>query len=342
MKLHLNEQLILTAWSRGFAGASQRLARRAWWVLQDRSKVRSSVTGGGAWANAVEAHKWVVNYHAMGLVGLVDAPRAGRPMLHAQAVQVVQEKLNHLKQSQLDGVNGLKSVQLRDLSRQEREALWRQSRLKGNSVVRDRYGQTVPLVAPYELRDVLVVVLTKSLKILAFFEKSEVHWSGLNGSWIGVPNVKRDQLNNGEKARSSLMSALALDVQQAKKNGKNDRRAKWIVARALDHIEQVASQYPQKVSVAVIFDLDAPTPFIDLLQTLRAKKLWALQNPQIPGFLKHLHIYPFEKKWGLAVQTTLATHLAGVGGNALAEFQDLLTLKRQGEFCWVRDPDSPE
>jgi hypothetical protein len=336
MKLHLNEQLILTAWSRGLAGASQRLARRAWWVLQDRSKVRSSVTGGGAWANAVEAHKWVVNYHAMGLVGLVDAPRTGRPMLHAQAVQGVQEKLNDLKQSQLDGVNGLKSVQLRDLTRQEREALWRQSRLKGHSVVRDRYGQTVPLVVPYELRDVLAVVLTKHLKILAFFENSDDHWSGLAGSWIGVPNVKRDQLSDDKRNRSSLMSALALDVQEAKTKGKTDTRANWMVARALDHIEQVASQHPQKISVAVIFDLDAPTPFIDLLQTLRSKRLWALQNPQIPGLLKQLHIYPFEKKWGLAVQTILAIHLAGVGGNVLAEFQDLLTLKRQGQFCWVR------
>lgn len=337
MKLHLNEQLILTAWSRGLAGASQRLARRAWWVLQDRSKARSSVTGGGAWANAVEAHKWVVNYHAMGLVGLVDAPRAGRPMLHAEAVQDVQEKLNDLKQSQLDGVSGLKSVQLRGLSRQELEALWRQSRLKGYTVVRDRYGHTVPLVVPYELRDVLAVVLTKHLKILAFFENSDDYWSSLAGSWIGVPNVKRDQLSDDARNRSSLMSALALDLQQAKTNGKTDTRAKWMVARALDHIEQVASQYPQKISVAVIFDFDAPTTFIDLLQTLRAKKLWALQNPQAPGLLKHLNIYPFEKKWGLAVQTTLANHLEGVGGNILSEFQDLLTLRRQGEFCWVRD-----
>ncbi len=194
----------------------------------------------------------------------------------------------------------------------------------------------------YELRDVLAVVLTKHLKILAFFENSDDYLSSLAGSWIGVPNVKRDQLSDAERNRSSLISALALDVQEAKTNSKTDTRAKWMIARALDHIEQVASQYPEKISVVVIFDLDAPAPFIDLLQTLRAKKLWALQNPQIPGLIRQLHIYPFEKKWGLAVQMTLATHLERVGGNVLAEFQDLLTLRRQGEFCWVKELDDPE
>lgn len=340
MKLHLNEQLILTAWSRGLAGASQSLARRAWWVLQDRSKTRSVVTGGGAWANAVEAHKWVLNFHAMGLVGLVDAPRGGRPMLHAKAVQDAQERLFDIKESRLAEVQAVKLDQIKELTRQEREALWRQSRLKGQNVVRATNGKTLPLSVPHELRDVLAVVLTKHLKILAFFENSEIYWSGLAGKWVGVPVVKRGQLSESDINRSSLLSSLELDVQEAKTTKKTDSRAKWMVARALDQIEQVAAQYPQKVSASVIFDLDDPTPFIYLLQTLRAKKLWAFQTHQMPGLLKQLHIYPFEKKWGLAVQTTLATHLAGAGANVLGQFQDLLTLNRQGEFCWVREPDA--
>ncbi len=339
MKLHLNEQLILTAWSRGLVGASQRLARRAWWVLQDRSKTRSAVTGGGAWANAAEAHKWVINYHAMGLVGLVDAPRGGRPMLHSEAVEDAQERLSKIEQSQVAEVQAVKLDQIKDLTRHEREALWRKSRLSGQSVVRATNGKNLPLSVPHELRDVLAVVLTKHLKILAFFEKSENYWSGLAGEWIGVPPVKRGQLAGSDINRSSLLSSLAIDVQQAKTSGKTDRRAKWMIARALDHIEQVAAQYPQKVSVSVIFDLDAPKPFVDLLQALRAKQLWALQNQQIPGLLKHLHSYPFEKKWGLAVQMALATHLSEAGANVLSEFQDVLTLNRQGEFCWLRQPE---
>jgi hypothetical protein len=208
------------------------------------------------------------------------------------------------------------------------------------NVVRATNGKTLPLSVPHELRDVLAVVLTKHLKILAFFENSEIYWSGLAGKWVGVPVVKRGQLSESDINRSSLLSSLELDVQEAKTTNKTDSRAKWMVARALDQIEQVAAQYPQKVSVSVIFDLDDPKPFIYLLQTLRAKKLWAFQTHQMPGLLKQLHIYPFEKKWGLAVQTTLATHLAGAGANVLGQFQDLLTLNRQGEFCWVREPDA--
>lgn len=340
MKLHPNEQLILTAWSRGLAGASQRLARRAWWVLQDRLKTRSVVTGGGAWANAVEAHRWVLNFHAMGLVGLVDAPRAGRPMLHAQVVQDAQERLYDIEESRLAEINTVKLGQIKNLTRQEREALWRQSRLKGQTVVRETNGKNLPLSAPYELRDVLAIVLTKHLKILAFFDKSENYWSGLSGEWIGVPVVKRGQLGESEINRSSLLSSLALDVQGAKTTKQTNTRANWMIARAMDQIEQVAAHYPQKVSVSVIFDLDDPKPFVALLQALRAKNLWAFQTSRMPGLLKDLHIYPFEKNWGLAVQTTLATHLAGIGANVLGQFQDLLTLKRKGEFCWVREPDA--
>lgn len=340
MKLHLNEQLILTAWSRGLAGASQRLARRAWWVLQDRSMTRSAVTGGGAWANAVEAHKWVLNFHAMGLVGLVDAPRGGRPMLHAQAVQDAQERLSDIEESRFAEIQAVKLDQIKDLTRQEREALWRQSRSKGQTLVRATNGKTLPLSVPHELRDVLAVVLIKHLKILAFFENSENYWSSLAGKWVGVPVVKRGQLGDSEINRSSLLSSLALDVQEAKTTKKTNTRAKWMIARAMDQIEQVAAQYPLKVSVSVIFDFDEPLTFIDLLQALRAKNLWAFQTSRMPGLLKVLHIYPFEKKWGLAVQTILATQLAGVGANVLGQFQDLLTLNRKGEFCWVREPDA--
>jgi hypothetical protein len=339
MKLNPNEQFVLTAWSKGLAGASQRLARRAWWVLQDRSKTRTSVTGGGAWANAVEAHKWVINFHAMGLVGLVDAPRVGRPMVHSEAVQDAQSRLERVEQRQLGGSGSVKLDLLKNMTRQERESLWRQSRTKGQSVVRDISGKTIALSVPHELKDVLAVVLIGHLKILAFLEKSENLWSGYAGNWIGVPPIKGVQLGRSETKRSSLLSAMSLDVQGAQTANKIQARSKWLVVKAVEHIKEIAGQHPQKVSVAVIFDQDTPKPFIKLLQKLRANKLWAYQNSRIPGLLKQLHIYAYEENWGFAVQATLATNLSGVGANALAEFQDLLTMKRGGEFCWVRVPD---
>jgi len=91
------------------------------------------------------------------------------------------------------------------------------------NVVRATNGKTLPLSVPHELRDVLAVVLTKHLKILAFFENSEIYWSGLAGKWVGVPVVKRGQLSESDINRSSLLSSLELDVQEAKTTNKTDR-----------------------------------------------------------------------------------------------------------------------
>ncbi len=50
----------------------------------------------GAWANASEAQAWILNFHSMGLVGLMDAPRSGRPSVHADSVSHAREQLQAL------------------------------------------------------------------------------------------------------------------------------------------------------------------------------------------------------------------------------------------------------
>jgi hypothetical protein len=340
MKLSPNEHLILSAWAKGLMGASQRLARRAWWVLQDRLKERTQVTGGGAWANAMEAQRWVLNFHAMGLVGLMDAPRAGRPMIHAEAVEEIEGRMRQIQQSQVADVDAVKLAQFDDLTKQEKEAVWRQSRLKGQEVVRRRNGASLPLDVPYELRDVLGIVLTRGIKILAFFEHSENYWNELNGSWIGVPKVKKTSLSSSVLNRKSLLSALALDVQIAKTNVRPDGPTNWMIASAIEHISTIAAEHPGKVSLMIAFDINTPKVLLKLLQSMRSKRMWAHKNPKIQGVLNELHVYPYENNWGFAVQQALGLHLSRASSTVLGEFQDVLTLKRNAPFCWLRKPDT--
>ena len=72
-----DDKLMLMAWSRGLAGPGPAGQTGLVGAAGQRQGPPAELVG--AWANASEAQAWILNFHSMGLVGLMDAPRSGRP-----------------------------------------------------------------------------------------------------------------------------------------------------------------------------------------------------------------------------------------------------------------------
>ena len=338
-----DDKLMLMAWSRGLAGAGARLAKRAWWVLQDSGR-RPPAELVGAWANASEAQAWILNFHSMGLVGLMDAPRSGRPSVHADTVSHAREQLQALA---ADGKNArAQRVKLLEtLSSEEKDSLRRTMRRRGETILRNRGGLDVPIPVPAGLRDLLCVHLGSGVKMLAFFPESSRHSDQLNGVWMGVANARLAA--DGNKAKKhDLIHALQTEIRVASRSAdpakaslKAEKAEAILEERVLGHLELVAESHPGSVVLHVLVDLDQGPRMVRVLRGLRARKLWPTGLGKSPGLLAGLRVVPYETSWAAAAQMTLAENLQHVDGALLGELQDQLTLKRKNVFSWVRTED---
>jgi hypothetical protein len=341
--MNSDEKLVLAAWARGVGGVSPRLAKRAWLVLAHQE--RQSPTGlAKTWSNASDAQRWVKSFYAMGLTGLVDAPRAGRPSSHVYAVAAATKKIDKLHADGIGTASVVADTVLQPLTKQEKEALWRSMRQTGRNPVRNRNGLDLPLSVTGGLSDLVCLLLTPNLKLLAFMPESSRHWDSQHGLWIGVPEAKLagDTKSGGFK---NLLSALRLDVTRARRatqrasSGQLDRQDDLLIKRVARHLDLVATSFPGMLDVAVFTDLKAPAPLMLLLQRMRESRLWQSVAEGHPGKLKSARHVPFRTSWATAAQFAIGAHLSNAPAEVIAEFQDVLSLKRRGSFCWLKSMD---
>lgn len=348
--MNLDEKLILMAWARGLAGAGSRLAKRAWWVLEDQQR-RSPGQRVGAWTNAAEAQAWLLNFHTMGLVGLLDAPRVGRQPVHADKVLEALDRLEALAADDRATHHQKRRV-LETLSQQEREALWRAVRRTGATVMRNRGGLDLSVPAPAGLRDLLAIHLGKGVKILAFLPRSSGLSDQFKGRWMGVPNT-RISAQGAQAPRHDLIHALSTEVRvqsgaaaHARSSMRLAKKEAVLEARVLNHVGEVALAHPGVISLDLLVDLDAGPQIMRILKRLRACSLWGNVSRRNPGLLASLSVRPYQTAWAAAAQNSLAVHLQHVDAALLGDFLDKLTLKRQGVFSWVKtladEPMEPE
>lgn len=257
----LDEKMILMAWSRGLAGASARLAKRAWWVLQDQER-RSPSELVGTWTNASEAQDWLLNFHTMGLVGLLDAPRAGRPSLHADKVLQALDRLSSLASDDRT-LHRDKALVLQSLSQQERDALWREARRTGALVMRRRKGMDLGVPAPPGLCDLLAIHLGRGVKVLAFLPPSSHLSDQLNGLWLGVPAARLAPVGV-QALRYDLLSALSVEIRaprSAKKqtlpNSSHMKEDAHLEARVFQHIAQMGLANPGLITLELLVNMDS-------------------------------------------------------------------------------------
>jgi hypothetical protein len=230
---------------------------------------------------------------------------------------------------------------LETLSQEEKDALWRTMRRRGETLLRNRGGLDVPIPVPAGLRDLLCVHLGTGVKMLAFFPESSRHSDQLNGIWMEVANA-RLAADGGKAKRYDLLQALQTEIRVASRSGdpaqagvKAEKAEAILEERVLGHLAQVAESHPGCVVLNVLVDLDQGPRIVRALRGLRTRKLWPTGLGKSPGLLADLRVVPYESSWAAAAQMTLAANLQHVDGGLLGELQDQLTLKRRSVFSWV-------
>lgn len=349
--MNKDEELILRAWSRGLAGASARLAKRAWWVLEDYER-RPPSARVGAWANAAEAQAWLGNFHAMGLLGLLDAPRVGRPLVHKDKLDKVKDQLAEWADEGQAGTLPQKRYLLTTMTQQEKEAWWRTMRSTGDSFLKNRDELDLPVPAPAGLGDLLCIHLASRIKVLAYWPPALRHSAQCKGYWLGIPNarIKESQARN---RKQDLLDALSTEIRvgqsgvgqgvagqgaagPARKVLKLAKKEDALLERVLLHIAQAAQAHPGEVKLNVLVHLEAGPQLMWAFKRLRSLRLWfGGQRGDPPGLLADLCVMPYRARWAAAAQQSLAFNLQHVDGALLGELLDKLTLKRQNVFSWI-------
>lgn len=339
-----NEKAILMAWSQGLAGSNPRLAKRAWWVLEDGAR-RPPGEMVGAWANASEAQRWILNFHTMGVIGLMDAPRKGRPSMHQEKIIRAHQRIRDLRSQGNDTDAHVLQV-LQSLDQHEKEALWRIYRTVGASLLRRRGGMDLPIPVPPGLSDLMCVHLGSGVKILSYLPMSNRHFNELNGLWLGVPPVTLSHRREAS-LRNDLLHALSLEVHKVTSPGKFSSTPQKLIKhegaleqRILNHLECLATERPNTLVVHLLVDFQQGPTLIRVMNGLRSRRLWnhGLRKPT--GLLAELRVFPYEGSWAQVTQSSLVSCLSHASGVLLGELQDKLTLKRKGVFTWIRVPDT--
>ena len=339
----INELAIMQMWANGAAGATPRLAKRAWRILEEL-KHRPPKDLAGTWANASEALRWVKAFHSMGLVGLMDSQRSGRPLVEGETIEQARKAFNALENLPIRSSKVERGKILWDLSRREKESLWRLNRTNGKTLLRNRNGYDLPISTSAGIENLACIFLSKKIKIIGFLEDSnKLRWQH-NGIWIGVPKIKNRSLKFKKQPR--LLDALSIEISQNNNaenfNLNSQARNTYLISRLLDEITKNSEKYIGKITLWVIADLSAGGELIDLLKKFRARKLWKRNDSSQDGLLKELNIIPAGTLPGTQIQKIIVKNMGNASADELGKLQDLLTTPRANSFCWVRCDDRTE
>ena len=344
------EKLILEAWSEGHGGASLRLSKRAWLILQEAERV-NPIAVGKAWGSAADAQAWVLAFRALGLVGLIDAPRTGRPASRSNAVaQVVDE---------LDGARDIDAARalVRGLNRSDKEAVWRANRRTGVVVERGHRMLDLEVPVPSALRDLSGIFISKQLTVIAALERSDQIFEQTRGTWLAVPRgiARPSQLKNlpGRDLLTTLNVRIkATTSSKSDPNSPSARRSAAaeargsisLLARFMDELVQTSEDHPGRMAIAALTNIEAGEPFVQFLSICRRHRLWTPRPPRYPSALKSMTPFAFNNKitFAFATQAALAHLLPTASDEPIGELLDGIRRPRSRPFCWLRSSDLDE
>ena len=329
-----NDELILNFWASGKSGVSKRLAKRAWLILCEHKRISpKEITE--VWGSAFEAQEWIKNFHAMGLIGLTDKPRAGRSKKYEP---VVKESIRF--------ANANKSidwkVDLGSLSKKERESVWREARRTGSIIQRNRNGLNLPIKVPTDLSNLLGVFVSSKIQLIAVLEDSYKRYQDQNGEWIQIEKaiVKSSSFNSGSP---DLISAIKIKFKRSEDDQlKFEKRRKKLELKMTNQliaqIKKVSDELPGKVSIALISDVRFGSELVNFLNLFRTNQIWTSNKNNSPSNYKEILIVGHKGSPAAAMQHAFASLLPSDSENMPALFESI-TLKRNDPFCWYRTED---
>jgi len=343
-----HEKLILHEWAHGRAGAGQRLSRRAWLVLQDAERV-NPIKVGQAWGKAAEAQAWVARFRAMGLAGLMDAPRAGRPATTSEAIAPVVQKLG--TGDDLEEVRQL----VQGLDRSGKEAIWRANRKAGMTIERGHRTLDLEVPVPSSLRDLAGVFISDGFIVLAALERSDQVMDQCRGTWLSVPRNLPGPSAASSSMTHDLLGALELRIEAAdhgmtkasprrstKKISSRERTTTFLLERFGENLKRIGESHHSKLCVLALTDLNAGATFIHFLEICRKECFWTPKQGRYPSAFKWMSPLTFLRFPARAVQMAMVRLFPEASGEPLGDLLDGIRRPRKSPFCWVRAPDLDE
>lgn len=324
--MHSDTKEILHAWAHGDGGVSQRLSKRAWLVLQDAARVHP-VHISQAWGRAVRVQTWLTAFHAMGLPGLMDAPRSGRP----SELVFEMDRIHTAMRNSSAGLDYAAIRALRQQPRNLREAIWRANRLNGSTLERRHRKLDVPLPVPDGLNGLHGLLLLPGFLLMATRTKGQPAVSEGFGTWLSVP-WQSSILAGRDGMPHNLLSALQYNRQQHAPGFRADRH---LMERFLYSLQGYTARFPGVLRLDAVCDMKRASHLLHFLAWCRQFGGWPTRSTSCPGFLQDLHVASSEPMLAIAVQKLLARALEQACAARLAQLLDELRQTSNGSLAWV-------
>jgi hypothetical protein len=327
-----DDRAILLAWSEGRAGAGERLAKRAWLVLQDLARQDPYALGAVA-SGTGRVREWLQRYRAMGALGLLDAPRSGRP-------KVDEAEISRLAAiASTPGGRPVVSQYSAQLSKAHREALWRAMRKAGATLSRNTRLARYPLSAPGELVGIVGVLSLPGLLVLAFAEHSEAARLPASGSWLtllpkAVPSgTDSDDASRFVRAVRASGRAFGPGGRTLSEARVRDEIAPTFATEVGNSLRRLRSPWHLMVFVS---ERPGGVP-LSLLPVLRADLPPHQHGESVASPKRHLgvvSVHPYRTREGVLNRAMDLRSQSAAGGRVQAALATALA--RETFFCWFR------
>lgn len=296
---------ILELWANEKRPASIRLNARAWAILQNLQR-RGGRELGEALMGSAQVATWWKSFNTMGLVGLMDAPRTGRPRSNESG----------------------------------NDARWREQRRTGSKALRVRRF-ALPIQTKEALLELAAIFVRRDLLVVAFDGDRLTDFGDLGGEWLDVPGSENGRKHvptggtTGSYGASDVINAIRVAASlttRIKARAQLEQQQRFV-----DRLAEMASERPGKLAVAISAQ---PTSeqFRQLLSDFRRHRLWDTDGEgllaalafSIPDSCAHLTEF---------LSQFMRSQSATSPRPYISQLADALTEFRQGVFEWHRRSD---
>ena len=235
-----------------------RLAQRAWCVLEPHLSSKDLSSTGLSEERILEIRD---AFDAMGLVGLVDTPRRGRPRKGGISERVPTSQSLSLTQSDADGIS----------EEIGQDTKWRLARLSGKNLKRNRMASAVLRTGGIPHRALVGLWVGSDFRAAALVTRSAP--TIIPGVWYHPPSkaLKESGVQTDGGGRiAELRKAVFAHIQHAPVatlRGEVDKLQFWVTS---------LTAFANRESSALVVDCSSESKALhDLLVSLRKLNLWA-------------------------------------------------------------------
>lgn len=297
----------LSHWATRKVAGSSRINARSWAVMAHLERRGHGV--GSATLSSAQVQKWLTDFHSMGLVGLMDAPRMGRPV---------------------------KPAELRS-----KDANWRTARISGSDGQRV-HRHAVRIYGLESLLPLASLFVWNELKVLAFTAADQDEHELLNGDWVDVTRKITKECSFDSVVRMPTLVDALQAIRQMTPPTLRSQQEQCI--RFVGRLRSLCAK--NRVSIDVVVSAPPDSSELNaLLVEFRKSQLWARQPTHKSGVLRTLRFHASGKdlslqkflEGGIVLQPPIPLR----SSPRMTDFFLALDLKKSTIFEWHRRPDDP-